>query len=201
MPAGTKVVPAVRTLPPCGRTPHHRLPRPSWGSPRRSGSARMRSRLRSTTSFRCRRGRRRPDRAACARARDPAVCRRYARPPEKKVTATIFTLDPSMPNGVTKMVAVTFFLVQFAVKRRGRERRPVHREEVPLGAIYRFGRHRRRLAARPHSAPAGESGVRADHARAGGRGGPRDRWGVCSCRTVTGLRFTTEAARRVVCRA
>jgi len=145
MPAGTKVVPAVRTLPPCGRTPHHRLPRPSWGSPRRSGSARMRSRLRSTTSFRCRRGRRRPDRAACARARDPAVCRRYARPPEKKVTATIFTLDPSMPNGVTKMVAVTFFLVQFAVKRRGRERRPVHREEVPLGAIYRFGRHRRRL--------------------------------------------------------
>jgi len=57
------------------------------------------------------------------------------------VTATIFTLDPSMPNGVTKMVAVTFFLVQFAVKRRGRERRPVHREEVPLGAIYRFGRH------------------------------------------------------------
>ena len=35
----------------------------------------------------------------------------------------------------------------------------------------------------------------------GGRGGSHDRRGVCSCRTVTGLRFTTEAARRVVCRA
>jgi hypothetical protein len=70
-------------------------------------------------------------------------------------------------------------LVQFAVKRRGRERRPVHREEVPLGAIYRFGRHRRRLAAHFDSAPAGESSIRADHARAGGRGGPHDRWGVC----------------------
>jgi hypothetical protein len=34
-----------------------------------------------------------------------------------------------------------------------------------------------------------------------GRGGPHDRRGVCSCRTVTGLRFMTEAGRRVVCRA
>jgi hypothetical protein len=92
-------------------------------------------------------------------------------------------------------------LVQFAVKRRGRERRPVHREEVPLGAIYRFDRHRRRLAAHFDSAPAAESGVRADHARAGGRQRPHDRRGVCSGRTVRGLRFTTEAARRVVCRA
>jgi hypothetical protein len=46
-------------------------------------------------------------------------------------------------------------LVQFAVKRRGRERRPVHRQEVPL----REEGHRRRLAARPHSATARESGV------------------------------------------
>jgi superfamily II DNA or RNA helicase/diadenosine tetraphosphate (Ap4A) HIT family hydrolase/HKD family nuclease len=50
------------------------------------------------------------------------------------------------------------------VARRGRERRPVHRQEVPLGE----DGHRRRLAARPHSAPTGESGVRADHARVGG---------------------------------
>jgi hypothetical protein len=57
-------------------------------------------------------------------------------------------------------------LVQFAVKRRGRGRRPVHREEVPLGE----DRHRQRLAARPHSAPAAESGVRADRDRAGRRG-------------------------------
>jgi diadenosine tetraphosphate (Ap4A) HIT family hydrolase len=76
-------------------------------------------------------------------------------------------------------------------------RRPVHRQEVPLGE----DRHRRRLAARPHSAAAVESGVRADHARAGGRRRPHDRREVRSCRTVTGLRFTTKAGRRVVCRA
>jgi hypothetical protein len=69
-------------------------------------------------------------------------------------------------------------LVQFAVTRRGRERRPIHRQEGALGAIYRFAGHRRRLAARFDSAPAGESGVRADHARAGGRGGLDDRWRI-----------------------
>ena len=69
-------------------------------------------------------------------------------------------------------------LVQFAVKRRGRERRPVHRQEVPLGAIYRLGGHRRRLAVLFDSAPAAESGVRADHSRARGRGRPHDCRGV-----------------------
>jgi len=76
-------------------------------------------------------------------------------------------------------------LVQFAVKRRGRERRTVHRQEVPLGAIYRFGGHRRRLAALFDSAPAGESRVRADHARARGLRRPHDRWGVCSRNYMT----------------
>jgi hypothetical protein len=58
--------------------------------------------------------------------------------------------------------------------RRSGIRRPVHRQEVSLGE----DGHRRRLAARPDSAPAAEPDVRADHARAGGRRRPHDRRGV-----------------------
>jgi hypothetical protein len=89
-----------------------------------------------------------------------------------RVTGT--SMEPLIPDGSWCLFCPCpagsregrIVLVQFAVKRRGRERRSVHRQEVPLGK----DRHRRRLAALFDSAAAAESVVRADHARAGGRG-------------------------------